>query len=305
MVQVGLLAQILVNGILTGGVFALIAMGLSLIFGVMDVVNFAHGAYLMLAMYSSYFAWSILGIDPFLSIFLIAPVFFVFGVISERLIIHPIIDEPDFAQIFATVGLIWIFENTAHYFWGASPRGISAGYGGINFWGVAVQEVRVYGFIIAVLAAIGMYLLLEKTKIGLAIRATAQNQEAAQLMGMRSDYIYMITFGLGIALVGIAGPVVASIFSTTPTVGANYVLIAFVVVILGGLGNVFGVMWAGIVIGIIDSLVAFYYEPTLSAPVYYAIFIAVLVLRATGYIGGNESSLVQRILNLRPSNGGN
>lgn len=305
MVQVGLLAQILVYGILTGGVFALIAMGLSLIFGVMDVVNFAHGAYLMLAMYSSYFAWSILGIDPFLSIFLIAPVFFVFGVISERLIIHPIIDEPDFAQIFATVGLIWIFENTAHYFWGASPRGIRAGYGGINFWGVAVQEVRVYGFIIAVLAAIGMYLLLEKTKIGLAIRATAQNQEAAQLMGMRSDYIYMITFGLGIALVGIAGPVVASIFSTTPTVGANYVLIAFVVVILGGLGNVFGVMWAGIVIGIIDSLVAFYYEPTLSAPVYYAIFIAVLVLRATGYIGGNESSLVQRIRSLRPSNGGN
>lgn len=304
MVQVDILAQILVFGILTGGIYALIAMGLSLIFGVMDVVNFAHGAYLMLAMYSTYFAWSILGIDPFLSILVVAPAFFVFGVISERLIIHPIIDEPDFAKIFATVGLIWVFENTAHYFWGADPRGIRADYGGMDLLGITVQEVRVYGFLIAILAAIGMYLLLEKTDIGLAIRATSQNQEAAELMGMNTNFVYMITFGLGIGLVGIAGPVVATIFSTTPTVGSNYVLIAFVVVILGGLGNVFGVMWAGIVIGIIDALVAFYYEPTLSAPVYYTIFIAVLVLRAMGYIGGGELDIVERIRNIRSTSEG-
>jgi branched-chain amino acid transport system permease protein len=297
MVQADILVQILVYGILTGGVYALIAMGLSLIFGVMDVVNFAHGAYLMLAMYTSYFAWDILGIDPFLSILLVAPAFFLFGVVSERLIIHPIIDEPDFAQIFATVGLIWVFENTAHYFWGAEPRGISAGYGGFNLLGIPVQEVRVYGFVIAVLAAVGMYFLLEKTKIGLAIRATAQDKDAAKLMGMSSQTVYMVTFGLGIALVGIAGPVVASIFSTTPTVGANYVLIAFVIVILGGLGNVFGVLWAGILIGIIESMVAFYYEPTLSAPVYYTIFIAVLVLRAMGYIGEGDNTIVKRIVN--------
>ncbi|WP_251328472.1 branched-chain amino acid ABC transporter permease [Haloplanus pelagicus] len=294
MVQADLLVQIVIFGILTGGVYALIAMGLSLIFGVMDVVNFAHGAYLMLAMYSSYFAWSILGIDPFLSILLVAPTFFVFGVISERLVIHPIIDEPDFAQIFATVGLIWVFENTAHYFWGADPRGISSGYGGVTVLGVTVQEVRVYGFVIAVLAAVGMYFLLEKTKIGLAIRATAQDKDAAKLMGMSSEKVYMITFGLGIGLVGIAGPVVATIFSTTPTVGANYVLLAFVVVVLGGLGNVFGVLWAGILIGIVDAMVAFYYEPTLSAPVYYVIFIAVLVFRAMGYIG-EDGSIITRI----------
>lgn len=303
MVQVDILSQIILYGVLTGGVYALVAMGLSLIFGVMDVVNFAHGAYLMLAMYSSYFAWQILGLDPFLSILLVAPAFFVFGVISERLIIHPIIDEPDFAQIFATVGLIWVFENFAHYFIGTDPKGIDAGYGGMSLLGVPVQEVRVYGFVIALLTAFGMYLLLEKTKIGLAIRATAQDKEAAELMGMSSEVVYMVTFGLGIALVGVAGPVMASIYSTTPTVGANYVLIAFVVVVLGGLGDVFGVLWAGVLIGIVDAAVAYFYEPTLSAPVYYTIFIAVLVLRATGHLGGSDEGLLSRIANLASSNG--
>lgn len=303
MVQAEILSQILLYGVLTGGVYALIAMGLSLIFGVMDVVNFAHGAYLMLAMYSSYFAWQILGLDPFVSILLVTPVFFVFGVISERLIIHPIIDEPDFAQIFATVGLIWVFENFAHYFIGTDPKGISAGYGGISLLGVPVQEVRVYGFIIALLTAVGMYLLLEKTKIGLAIRATAQNKEAAELMGMSSEFVYMVTFGLGIALVGVAGPVMASIYSVTPTVGNNYVLLAFVVVVLGGLGDVFGVLWAGILIGVVDAAVAFFYEPTLSAPVYYTIFVAVLVLRATGHFGNSDDGLLTRIANLAPTGG--
>lgn len=299
MVQIDILVQILVYGILTGGVYALIAMGLSLIFGVMDVVNFAHGEYVMLAMYSSYFTWEILGLDPFVSILVIVPLFFVFGVVSERLIIHPIIDKPAFAQIFATVGLIWVFENAAHFLWGTSPRGIRAGYGGIDLFGIPVPEVRVYGFIIAMLAAGGLYLLLEKTKIGLAIRATAQDKEAAKLMGMSSEFVYMITFGLGIALVGVAGPVVASMFSTTPTVGANFVLIAFVVVVLGGLGNVFGVIWAGLLIGIIEAMVSFYWDPTLSAPVYYTIFILVLVLRATGYLGGSEGTLMERLLNVR------
>lgn len=296
MAQAEILVQIILYGTLTGGVYALVAMGLSLIFGVMDVVNFAHGAYLMLAMYSSFFAWQIFNIDPFVSILIIAPAFFVFGVISERLVIHPIIDEPDFAQIFATVGLIWVFENTAHFLWGADPRGISAGYGGMNILGIPVQEVRVFGFVIAIITAIGMYILLEKTKIGLAIRATSQDKQAAKLMGINTKWVYMVTFGLGIALVGVAGPVVASIFSTTPTVGANYVLIAFVVVVLGGLGDVFGAIWAGILIGIVDSAVAFYAEPTLSAPVYYTIFIVVLVLRATGHLGGQGENPIKRLL---------
>lgn len=295
MVQADIIMQIILYGTLTGGVYALVAMGLSLIFGVMDVVNFAHGAYLMLAMYSSFFAWQIFNIDPFLSILIIAPGFFVFGVVSERLIIHPIIDEPDFAQIFATVGLIWVFENAAHYLWGADPRGISAGYGGMDILGIPVQEVRVFGFLIAIATAIGMYVLLERTKIGLAIRATSQDKQAAKLMGMNTRWVYMVTFGLGIGLVGVAGPVVATIFSTTPTVGANYVLIAFVVVVLGGLGDVFGAIWAGILIGIVDSAVAFYAEPTLSAPVYYTIFITVLVLRAMGYIGGNDDPIFARL----------
>lgn len=268
-------------GILNGGIYALVAVGLTLIFGVMDIVNFAHGAYMMLAMYTTFFLWSIYGIDPFASILIVVPVFFLFGVVSERVVIDPIIDKPNFAQIFATVGLVWIFENAALYFFSATPRGIEAGYGQINIGPIPVGEARVYGFLIALVTTGLLFLLLEKTKIGMAIRATAQNKQAAELMGMNSDRVYLITFGLGIALVGVAGAVIATLFSTFPHVGAYYVLIAFVVVVLGGLGNIFGALVGGIVIGIVDSLVGLYVDPTLGPPVYYAVFLAVLLVRSS------------------------
>lgn len=275
-------------GILTGGVYALVAVGLTLIFGVMDVVNFAHGAYLMLAMYLTFFLWEMFGVDPFVAILLVAPAFFVFGMVSERLVIHPIIDEPSFAQIFATVGLTWVFENAALYFFGPTPRGISAGYNQINVFGIPAGEARVYGFLISIAATALLFVILNQTKIGMAIRATAQSKDAAELMGMNTDRVFLVTFGLGIALVGVAGSVVATLFSTTPHVGATYVLIAFVVVVLGGLGNVVGALVGGLVIGIIDSVTGVYLDPVLGPPIYYVVFIAVLLLRASSDSAGEN-----------------
>ena len=282
------LIQAVFYGILTGGVYALVAVGLTLIFGVMDVVNFAHGAYVMLAMYMTFFLWQIFGLDPFLSILIVAPAFFLFGVVSERLVIHPIIDEPSFAQIFATVGLTWVFENAALYFFGPTPRGINAGYGRITILNIPAGEARVYGFLISIAATLGLFALLYRTKTGRAIRATAQSKEAAELMGMNTTHVFLITFGLGIALAGIAGSVVATLFSTFPHVGATYVLIAFVVVVLGGLGNVFGALVGGLVIGVIDSLVGVYIDPVLGPPIYYVVFIAVLLFRATDRFEGDS-----------------
>jgi len=184
---------------------ALAALGLTLIFGVLDVVNFAHGTYVMLAMYASYWAWKIGGIDPFVATLLVGPLFFVFGVICERLVIQPVIDRPMYAQVFGTVGLLWIFENGALALWGPDTKSITSSYGGFSVFGVAVQESRLIGFVIAVVVTGLLILFLNRTKTGLAIRATAQTRELAEPFGVNIERIFMITFGLGIALTGIAG----------------------------------------------------------------------------------------------------
>lgn len=279
--MVELFVRAVLYGVLTGGVYALVAIGLTLIFGVMDIVNFAHGAYLMFAMYLTFFLWSILGIDPFLAITIVAPAFFLFGVVSHLLVIHPIIDRSIFAQIFATVGLIWVFENVALYFFSPTPRRVRAGYGRVDLFGIPFEEVRIYGFLIAIVTAALLFVVLYRTRLGLNIRATAENADVAELMGVDIYRIYVITFGIGIALVGIAGTVVVQLDSAVPTVWAYYVLIAFVVVVLGGLGNITGALLAGPLIGVIESLAGVYLSPTLGPPIYYAIFIAVLVLRAS------------------------
>ena len=277
-----LVIQLLVNGLLLGSVLALAALGLSLIFGVMDVVNFAHGTFVMLAMYAAYVLWTVAGIDPFLSVLIVAPVFFVFGVVTERLVIAPIIDRPMFAQVFSTLGLLWILQFFAQFVFGPETRSFNAGYGGLAFAGIRVEEVRLYGFIITIVVTGLLYLFLQRTKIGLGIRATAQSDTLAQPFGINVDRIYMLTFGLGIALVGVAGSVLMSIQPVRPTVGNWYVLTSFVIVTLGGLGRIWGVLFAGFFIGILDSFISFYLSSPLAPPIYFAIFIVVLVLRAEG-----------------------
>jgi len=289
MVEVAI--QIILRGLLTGGIYALVASGLTLIFGVMDVVNFAHGAYLMLAMYATYYVWSILGIDPFLAILVVAPLFFVFGALSYRIVVHPIVERSMFAQIFATVGLIWVFENMALFLFGPTPLRVSAGYNSLTLLGVPFEEVRVYGFFIALVTAALLFVLLYRTQLGLDIRATAESSETSALMGVDVDRVYIVTFALGIALVGIAGSVVVQIDSAEPTAWVYYVLVAFVVVVLGGLGNVTGAMVAGPVIGIIEALTSFYSDPLLGPPIYYVIFLVVLVMRATGRFESITSAL--------------
>jgi len=275
-------AQITLNGLLTGGIFALIAMGLTLVFGVMDVVNFAHGAFVMLAMYLTFVLAKVAGIDPFLAILVVTPVFFVFGVVTERLVISPILDKSMFAQVFATLGLLWIFTNGADFIFGSAPRSISTGYTGITLGGIAIEEVRLYGFVIAIVTTTLLYLFLYRTKTGLAIRATAQSKELARPFGVNVSYIYMLTFGIAIALVGIAGSVSAATRPTTPNVANFFVLISFVIVTLGGLGNVTGAFLAGLFIGIVNAWVGFYLSSELAPPIYFTIFIMVLVLRSTG-----------------------
>ena len=288
-----LAVQLLVNGLLLGAVLALAALGLSLIFGVMDVVNFAHGTFVMIAMYAGYVLWARAGIDPFLAILIIAPLFFVFGIVTERLIIAPIIDRPMFAQVFSTLGLLWILQHFALFWFGPTTRSVNAGYGGLNIAGIRMEEVRLYGFIITLVMTGLLYLFLHRTKLGLGIRATAQSDTLAQPFGINVDRVYMITFGIGIALVGVAGSVLISIQPVRPTVGNWYVLTSFVIVTLAGLGSIGGVLVAGLFIGVLDSYISFYLASPLAPPIYFAIFILVLVLRAEGVIEEAKYQLSQ------------
>lgn len=285
--------QLFVNGLLLGAVLALAALGLSLIFGVLDVVNFAHGTFVMLAMYAGYLLSTEAGIDPFLAILIIGPVFFIFGVITERLIIAPIIDQPMFAQVFSTLGLLWILEHFAQVVFGPSTRSINSNYGGLAFGGIRVEEARVYAFILTLVMVVVLYLFLHRTKLGLGIRATAQSDTLAQPFGINVDRIYMITFGIGIALVGVAGSVLISIQPVRPTVGNWYVLTSFVIVTLGGLGSIGGVLLAGFFIGVLDSFISFYMSSALAPPIYFTIFILMLVLRAEGVIDEAKYQLRQ------------
>lgn len=278
------LVTVILRGAMTGGVYALVAVGLTLIFGVMDVVNFAHGSYLMLAMYATYFVWERLGVDPFVAILLVGPLSFVFGIITYRLVIHPIVERSMFAQIFVTVGLIWIFENALLFLVGPTPLRVNSDYGGITLAGMRFEEVRLYGFFIAVATVVLLFVLLYRTQLGLNIRATAESSDISELAGVDVDRVYLLTFGIGIGLVGVAGPVVSQISSAEPTVWSYYLLVAFVVVVLGGLGNVTGALIAGPVIGVIEALVSFYFDPLLGPPVYYVVFIVVMIAYSTGRI---------------------
>lgn len=299
MVDVGLYAQLLSNGLLTGGLLALSALGLTLIFGVMDVVNFAHGTFVMLAMYVGYFAWKTAGIDPFLATLLVGPLFFVFGVICERLVIHPVLDRPMYAQVFGTVGLLWIFENGALALWGPEPKSITKSYGGMDLYGVAIQVDRLIGFGIAFVVTVVLLLFLYRTKTGLAIRATAQSRELAEPFGVNIERIFMLTFGIGIGLVGIAGSAIIATRSVQPTTGNFFVLLAFVIVTLGGLSSIGGTFLAGLFIGVADQFISFFLSPEIAPPIYFVLFITVLVFRARGYI----EEIRFRLRSLRSSGG--
>jgi branched-chain amino acid transport system permease protein len=250
----------------------------------MDVVNFAHGTYVMLAMYAGYFAWDIAGLNPFVATLVVGPLFFVIGVVTERVVIEPVIDRPMYAQVFGTVGLLWIIENGALAAFGPDPKSVNVQYGGMQVFGISIQVSRAIGFLVAVLVTVALYVFLERTKTGLAIRATAENRDLSEPFGVDIDRIFMITFGLGIALVGVAGSSIIATRSVEPTTGNYFVLLAFVIVTLGGLNSIVGTFLAGVFIGIADSFISFYISAELAPPIYFVIFILMLVLRARGHI---------------------
>jgi branched-chain amino acid transport system permease protein len=280
------LAQSVVDGLLIGSVYALIAVGLTLVFGVMDIVNFAHAEFLMLGMFGGYLASTYLSIDPLVAAPLVGVVVFALGMVCERVIIEPIIKAPPLAQVMATVGLGLVLMNGAAVLFGNDFHSVKTSYqtsvytvGGLRFSATYLYAAA-YAIVISGLLA----LFLNKTEFGKAMRATAQNRGAAILMGIDPKRMYMIAFGLGVGLAALAGSVILPYTLVFPTAGQQYVLIMFTVVVLGGLGSVRGAILAGLAVGVLQSLTTLVLSSELQNLVVFVVFLLVLVLGPGGVI---------------------
>lgn len=295
------LRQAIVTGTLIGGVFGLVAMGLTLIFGVLDIINFAHGALLTIGMYIAFVLFDRYGVDPYVAILITVPLLFLLGVIIQRTIIHPARNAPAHNQLLLTLGLALFIENLLLVVFTATPRSIRLEYGRglteigplaiefpIRIAGTTITLTKLAAFTFAIFLTAVLYLLLHKTTLGKAIRATAQNKEGARLVGISTDRISLITFGLGAACVGAAAALVLPFLAVDPLVGNTFNIIAFVIVVLGGMGSIPGALLGGLIVGLTQELgVVFAPSSTKLLGVFF-VFILVLLLRPQGLLGKKD-----------------
>lgn len=290
------LVNLTVSGLLTGAVYALIAAGLGMIFGVMRVVNFAQGDFMMLAMYLTWalFAGTV-GLDPFLSAPLVFIVFCAFGMLIHWLIIRWVSGRRENfdAQVLATVGLGLIFQNLILLRYSSTPRVVAPSYAtaGIEVGDIFISRVRLYASLLSLVVAGLLFLFLNRSRTGRAIRAASENWEAATYMGIDIDRVHRLAFGIGVGLTAVGGAAIAAFQPIEPFVGLKFVVIMFTAVVLGGLGSVGGAFIGGLIIGVIQSVSQAFSSASLSNVYVFAIFLLTLYLRPNGLFGRTERSI--------------
>lgn len=279
--------QSLISGLLIGGVYALIGIGLTIIFGVMRVINFAHGDILMVGMYLTYYIFTLLGIDPFVSIALTIPLMFLFGAIVQKLFINRMLGALPQNQILLTIGLGLIMSNTTMLAFTSDYKILTTDYSSssINLAGISISTPLAISFFITVAITAMLYWFLMKTDTGQAIRATAQDREAAQLMGINVKRMSILAFGLGSALAGTAGALISPTYYIFPQIGGTFTLKAFVITVLGGMGSIVGATLGGIIIGVAESLGAVYISSGWKDVVVFVLFLLVLLFKPAGLLG--------------------
>jgi branched-chain amino acid transport system permease protein len=263
------------------------SVGLTLIFGVLRIVNFAHGEFLMIAMYGAWLATKFFGLNPYLATVAIVPAMFLFGMIVHWLIINPSLDKPHLVVVFATMGLSILMQNVALMLMSADLFDVPPLLDGrsFTFGPFFVKPELLIGFGVSVALTLGLRWMIKATYLGKAIRATVQDREAAMLMGIPVPRIFLITFAAGSALVGLAACIMTPLFSVFPTVGLNFILIAFVIVVLGGMGSIEGALLGGICIGIAQSMSSYFIAPAYGQMFFFILFLLVLIFRPTGLLG--------------------
>ena len=282
-----IILQAFVSGLLMGLIYALIAAGLSLIFGLMNIVNFAHGEHLMLSMFSSFWLWSLLGLDPLFSIPITILMMAFCGVLTHYFLIRFILKAKMLIQICATFGLSIFIRALAQFLWTPDFRSVDKPLleGRIEIANVFIGQPQLFASLVCLLAFLILYLFVTKTETGLALQATAQDREAAEILGIPSNRMFAIGWAIGLGCVGVAGGMMSNYFFIFTDVGVNFALFAFVAVALGGFGSIVGCLYAGIIIGLVESLGGLLIDPSFKLLYVFAIYLLVVICKPQGLFG--------------------
>ena len=270
-----------------GLIYALVAVGLSLIFGLMEIVNFAHGEFLMLSMFFSFWFWALLGLDPLVSLPLVVAALAVIGVAVHYGIIRHILHAPMLAQICATFGLALAIRSGAQLFWTPDFRSITnpLSEGRIEISGIFIGQPQLIAGLVCLAAFFALWLFVSRTETGLALQATAQDRDAAAIVGIPTDRMFALGWAIGLGCVAVAGAMLSSFLFVFPDVGVNFALLAFVAVALGGFGSIMGSLYAGIAIGLVESLGGVFISPSYKSLIVFSLYFAVVLIRPKGILG--------------------
>jgi branched-chain amino acid transport system permease protein len=282
--MIELLIQSIFNGLLMGCVYALAAMGLALIFGVMNIINFAHGEFVMLSMYVVFILNAFLNLDPALSPLLTIPLFFIFGIGVYYLLIDKVVTGPPLSQIAVTVGLLILLRNMVLALFKAEPRGVpyTIFTGTLQLGSYVITMSRLLSAVISIISLVVLHLFLTKTYLGIALRAVTDDAEAASLMGINVKKMYAFAFGLGSSMIGLAGSLIMTFQQVNPLTGLLYGLLSWCIVAMAGLGGVSGVIFSGLLLGTSESIGLTFWDPRAREIIIYLIFILVLWFKPTG-----------------------
>ncbi|QGZ37226.1 branched-chain amino acid ABC transporter permease [Stappia indica] len=287
MPDLAIIVPSVLNGLTTGALYALVALGLTLIYGVLHIINFAHGALLMVGLYAVYFLHSSFGIDPYVSLLIVPPGMFALGYALQRGIIGRASHGRDENILLVTLGLSIVIENLALFVFRSDTRSVDTPYSFevVEILGAFLPLPKVVAFAGALITAALLWLLMSRTDLGRAIRALAKERKGAKLVGIDVDHVFAMSFGLGIACLGVAACLLLPSYYVTPQVGHGFVLIAFTIVVLGGMGSFVGALVGGLIIGVVEALGGLFLGESLGQIGIFLIFILVLVFRPTGLLG--------------------
>jgi branched-chain amino acid transport system permease protein len=281
--------QVVISGILAGALYAMVALGLALIFGVMRVINIAHGPFLMLGAYTTYFLYSALGLNPYLSLPASMLVLFLLGMLIQRTLVFRVVDAPELSSLLLTFGISIALVNLAQLAFTSDLRAVEHVTGSWVLGRLALSKSRTVAFLFAAAITALAFVFLQKTRLGKAIRATSQSREVAMVCGINVDNIHLVTFGLAAALAAAGGTLMSVIVAIQPEMGQIWTFKSFLVIVLGGAGNYPGALLGGMILGLVEQLASLFLTAQLSEAIAYVLLVLVLLVRPTGLLGGRQA----------------
>ena len=284
-----MVGQVIISGILSGALYAMVALGLALIFGVMRVINIAHGPLLMLGAYATFFLWQATGVNPYFTLPVTMAGMFLLGVLLQRALVFRVVDAPELSSLLLTFGISIALVNVAQLAFTSDLRAIEFLTAAWRVGPFAISKSRLIAFVVAAAITAAAFVFLQSTRVGKAIRATSQSREVAMVCGIDVQRIHLLTFGLASALAAAGGTLLAVIVAIQPEMGQVWTFKSFLVIVLGGAGNYPGALLGGLLLGLIEQLSSLFLTTQLSEAVAYVLLVVVLLVRPTGLLGGRST----------------